>query len=99
VKWDWEKSLKAAIRVGVSIKGYDDMTPYQLSLIIDNYNELKKMESEDKLVLTYLGAYWQRVKKMPSIKEILKQPKKKMTAEEILAEVKKINTSMGGTTY
>lgn len=48
--------------------------------------------------MTYLGAYWQRVKKMPNIKEILgkKEPKKKMTDEEMLKQVKQLNEIFGG---
>lgn len=74
------------------------MTPYQLSLYVQDYNERKAVESEEKLVLTYLGAYWQRVKRMPSLKQVLgkMQPKKPMTAEEMLEQIKKINTALGG---
>lgn len=74
------------------------MTPYQLSLYVQDYNEWTKQEQEDKLVLTYLGAYWQRVKRLPNLKKILNQsvPPKKMTPEEMLAQVKKLNAALGG---
>jgi hypothetical protein len=38
---------------------------------------------------------------MPSIDKILKQdePKKEMTAEEMLQEIKKMNVKLGGKTY
>lgn len=77
------------------------MTPYQLSLFVKDYNEQRKTESEEKLILTYLGAYWTRVKRMPNLKKLLghEQVKKKMTPEEILAEVKALNASLGGSTY
>lgn len=77
------------------------MTPYQLNLHIHEYNKRKAAEEEEKLTIAYLGAYWNRVKRMPSLKEILgKNPEnKQMTPEEMLAEVKKLNASMGGTTY
>lgn len=77
------------------------MTPYQLSLYIEDYNEKKKVEQDEKLILTYMGAYWNRVKKMPSIKSILNKSthKKQMTDEEMLAEVKKLNQAFGGSTY
>lgn len=77
------------------------MTPYQLNLYVNDYSEQKKAESEEKLILTYLGAYWTRVKRMPNLKKLLgiEPTKKKMTPEEILAEVKKMNASMGGDTY
>ena len=77
------------------------MTPYQLSLCVKDYNEQKKAVSEEKLILTYLGAYWTRVKRMPNLKKLLgvEPTKKKMTPEEILAEVKALNASLGGSTY
>jgi hypothetical protein len=94
--------LKAAIRVGINIKDYEEMTPHQLNLHVLDYNKRKKSELEEKLVLTYLGAYWQRVKRMPSIKKVIgenQQAPKKMTPDEVLEEVKKMNTALGGTTY
>lgn len=78
------------------------MTPYELSLFIENYNEKQKYEIEEKISLVYLGAAWQRAEKMPSLDSVLKktQPtKKKMTDEEMLNEVLKINAAFGGTTY
>lgn len=84
------------------------MTPYELTLFVDAHNERMKqkteqMEMEQELHLTYawLTAYWHRVKKMPSLKEILKKEpaKKKMTNEEMLNEVKKLNAAFGGTVY
>ena len=76
------------------------MTPHELNLYIQDYNEKQKVLNDEKLTLTWLGAYWQRVKKMPSLKQILgnNAPKKKMTNEEMLEEVKKLNAAFGGTT-
>jgi hypothetical protein len=75
------------------------MTPYQLNLFVEEINKCKKDEGEEKLILTYLGAYWQRVKRMPDIKKLLKleQPKKQMTPEEMLEQIKKLNEAFGGT--
>lgn len=77
------------------------MTPYQLSLCINDYNERKKAEEEEKLTLVWLGAYWQRVKQMPSLNSLLgkNQEKKVMTPEQILEQVKKLNESLGGRVY
>lgn len=74
------------------------MTPYQLNLCILDHNRRKKAEDEEKIILTYLGAYWQRVKRLPSLKSIMgtKAPKKRMTPEEMLAEIKRINKELGG---
>ncbi|MFJ5713113.1 hypothetical protein [Neobacillus sp. NPDC093127] len=73
-----------------------------MSLFIDQHNEKIKFEVEEKITLVYLGAYWHRVEKMPSLDSILKktQPaRKKMTDEEMLNKVKQLNAAFGGTTY
>ncbi|MED4206596.1 hypothetical protein [Neobacillus mesonae] len=77
------------------------MTPHELALAVEVFNEKQKAENEERLILVYAGAAWQRAKKMPSLKEILrKEPaKKKMTNEEMLNEVKKLNAALGGITY
>lgn len=87
--------------MGIKISEYDEMTPHQLNLIIQVYDDKKKAEDEEKLTLTYLGAYWQRVKKMPSLKQLLgkEQPKETMTPEDILNKIKQLNTAFGGTIY
>jgi hypothetical protein len=100
---DWEKSYKAAIHVGISNQEYDEMTPYQLNLYIEDYNARKKVDTEEKLALAWLSAYWQRAKRMPSFSKVLKdlheEPKHEMTPEEILAQVKSLNAALGGNTY
>lgn len=78
------------------------MTPYELNLYIRDFNEKQKLQNEEKITLTWLGAYWAfRAKKMPSLKQLLgrEQPKKKMTNDEMLNEVKKLNAAFGGDTY
>lgn len=94
----------SAIQLGISKSEYDDMTPYELTLNARVYSKAKKQESEERLILTYLGASWQRAKKMPPIKTILQtqneeSTKKKMSEEEILNAIKSLNSSFGGDTY
>ncbi|KQL54509.1 hypothetical protein AN964_14050 [Heyndrickxia shackletonii] len=74
------------------------MTPYELSLFIHDYNEKKKQETEDKLTFTWLGAYWQRVNKFPSLKEVLTstKPKKPMNDEQMFERIKQLNIMFGG---
>lgn len=76
------------------------MTPHELNLYIQDFNEKQIEKSEEKLILTYLGAAWQRAKKMPNLKQILGKelPKKKMTPKEMLAQVRKLNAQLGGET-
>jgi leucyl aminopeptidase len=79
------------------------MTPHQLNLYIEDYNARKKVENEEKITLVWLGAYWQRVKRMPSLANALKdlnaEPKREMTPEEMLEEIKRLNAQYGGNTY
>lgn len=88
--------------MGISISEYNEMTPYELNLQILGFNEKRKRKDEDKLAMVWLAEYWHRAKRLPSLKEVLgqkTQPKKQMTNDEILNEVKKLNAAFGGTTY
>lgn len=83
-----------------------EITPYELSLTVKAYSKKAKQEQEDLITAAYLTAYWQRVKKMPSLKEVLgidkkpRNPKKQdQTPEEMLEEIKRLNAAFGGTTY
>ncbi|MFS1519678.1 hypothetical protein V1503_24950 [Bacillus sp. SCS-151] len=65
------------------------------------YNEKRKLEEEEKITFAYLSAHWQRVKKLPSFKQVLgkqQQQPQKMTPEQMLAKVKQLNAALGGET-
>lgn len=74
------------------------MTPHELNLHIQEYNRRLQQDSEEGLILAYLTAYWQRVKRMPDLKGILNKIKKQepMSDEQLLAQIKAINAQMGG---
>lgn len=92
--------MRAAIRIGIPIRDYEEMTPRELNLHIQEYNLRTQRESEDGLALAYLTAYWHRVKRMPGLKEILNsiKPQKPLTDEELLAQIKALNAALGGNT-
>ncbi len=75
------------------------MTPYELGLSIGVFNETRKQEDEDRLILTYLGAAWQRAKKMPDLKSLLSKQddSKQMSDEQMYKKVKQLNAAFGGT--
>lgn len=77
-----------------------ELTPFEFSLKVTAFGDRLKQEQEERITLTYLGAAWQRVNKLPSLKKILGNDsvKKEMTPQEMLEEIKKLNASMGGTT-
>ena len=74
---------------------------HELKIHIEDHKERTKNDQEERLILTYLNAAWQRAKKMPNLTKILSKEniEKKMTPEEMLQEVKKINQALGGSTY
>jgi hypothetical protein len=100
--------------VGINIADYNEMTPYELSIAIEVFNDKQKQENEKQkhemesmLTAAYFSAYWQRVEKLSirNLTEVIKKlhgeqtTKKKMTQQEMLNEIKKLNAAFGGTTY
>lgn len=78
------------------------MTPHELSIHIEEYLEREKYMQKERITAAYLGALWERVKKMPDLQKILEnEPKeeksKEQTATDMLAEVTRLNATFGGT--
>lgn len=94
--------MSIAIEIGIRIPDYEEMTPYELGLHVKAFNKRLEIEHKDKLILTWLGALWQRVEKMPSLEEVIGEQstkQKKMSAEHMLNMVKVMNAAFEGTTY
>jgi hypothetical protein len=92
--------MKMAILCSISISEYDEMTPYELNLCIEAFTERMEAESQEKIILTWLGEHYHRLKKLPSMKKALEQffgkHEKYMTDEEMLLVAKKLNAQFGG---
>lgn len=77
------------------------MTPYELTLCLEGYTEKKETSLQEQLTLVWLGEYYHRIKKLPSLQQELKkitgEKKKVMSDEEMLAMVKRLNAQFGGT--
>ena len=77
------------------------MTPYELSLYLEAYLEKQEAEMQEKLTLVWLGEYYHRTKRLPSLKDELKKitggKNKVMTDAEMLQMVKELNVKFGGT--
>lgn len=87
------------------------MTPHELNLHVQAFNERMKAEDREGITLAYLTAYWGRVKKLPELKKILKEDKPKreptperertsrreQAPEQMLEKVKILNAVFGGT--
>jgi hypothetical protein len=76
------------------------MTPYELALSVEAYQELKEADLKERLSLVWLGEYYHRVKKMPSLKselnKVAAEKKRHMSNDEMLETVKKLNKHFGG---
>ncbi|WMT42851.1 hypothetical protein RE628_11505 [Paenibacillus sp. D2_2] len=90
--------MKLALRVELSISEYNEITPHELNLHIQAYNERMTYENKERLTAAYLTAGLARAKKMPDLKKILGEDKPDMqTDEKMLQVVKQLNAAMGGT--
>jgi hypothetical protein len=100
LEWSWEFSLKTAILINLSIEQFDYMTPYELSLCIEAHMERQEAEMKDRLTLVWLGEYYHRTKRLPSLQKELKkitgEEKPVMTDEQMLEMVKNLNAQFGG---
>jgi hypothetical protein len=85
--------------MGLSIQEYNEMTPYELNLHAEIFEEKQKFDQEERLTLVWMGEHFHRVEKLPALKEVLgkKEEKKEMSSEEMLANVMQLNSAMGGT--
>lgn len=90
-----------ALRCGVSVSEYNDMTPRELMLIVEEYNHRQQSERNNLITNAYLSAIWQRAKKMPRLSEVLskstpKKPTQPQTPEQMLQIAKMLHYSMTG---
>lgn len=87
----------------MKVHEYDEMTPHELNMMIEEWSIGEKKNDQRLVEAAYLGAYYNRVKKFPSADKVFGSGKeekpKKQTAADMLAEVKRLNEALGGTTY
>lgn len=86
------------MRVGVAVTEYNELTPHELNLHIQIYNERMTLEGKERLTTAYLTAAWSRVKKLPDLKKILGEDKakKNQTPEQMLKVIRQLNAAFGG---
>jgi hypothetical protein len=96
--------------LGVSISEYDEMTPWQLNIKMQAYEEIKRIEAEEyhaklnndyelSIMQAWITANWARSKRMPNLDKVLNQNKpkqKEMTDEQMLNQIKALNAMFGG---
>jgi hypothetical protein len=91
--------LKTAILINISLTEFEYLTPYELMLHVEAYLEKQQAGLEEKVTLVWLGEYYHRTKKLPSLQKVIKeiQPNKgQMTTDEMLKRVKQLNAQFGG---
>lgn len=66
--------------------------------MIKAYNTRMKYETDERITQAYLTAYWNRVKEMPTLKEVLGIEEEKPETD-FLSFIKTLNESFGGTVY
>lgn len=68
----------------------------------DVFTEKVEQENNEKLMLAWINAYWQRVEKLEPFETFIKKKEetapKSMTTEEMLLKVYELNARMGGVT-
>ena len=92
--------MGVAFQIGIDPLVFWELTPRELTVLVDAYEIEEKLQHEKDMAVAYLTAYWHRVKKMPSLKEVLgikKPAKRTQTPEEMLETVKRLNEAFGGT--
>lgn len=87
--------MRMATRIGISIKDFWEMTPFELFICIESFEDKEKERSKELIIQAYYTEAFARMKKLPKLKDLLKE-KKKQSNEEMLEAVKRLNAMMGG---
>lgn len=100
MEWNWENALKTAILIGLSIAEFDNITPYELMIHLEAFQEARDTETQEKLTMVWLGEYYHRLKRLPKLQDELKKligNDQAMSDDEMLEMVKTLNAQFGGT--
>lgn len=87
--------MKIATRIGIPLSEFWEMTPYELTICMESYADKEKERSKELIIQAYYTEAFARMKKLPKLKDLLKE-KKKQSNEEMLEAVKRLNAMMGG---
>jgi hypothetical protein len=91
--------LSVGAAVGLKPLEFWEITPAELSAMVDVYNQRTTQEREMVLTTAYLTAYWTRVRQMPTLDEVLGRTVRESevtSAEGLLEMIKKANAALGG---
>lgn len=82
--------------MSIPLSEFWGMTPYEFNICMDSFADKEKERSKELIIQAYYTEAFARMKKLPKLKDLLKDKEKKQTDEEMLAVVKKLNSMMGG---
>jgi len=89
--------LKVALRCGVKVEEYNELTPHVLMLILDAHNEELQRKRDDLLTQAWLTANWQRAGRLPPLRQVLEQSRPRrmqpQSDDQMLAVVKRLQAS------
>lgn len=97
--------MKLAISCEIPLSEFWEMTPYELNLSAESYWNRRKEDYKEKLSLSYYNSMWtiqwlgkrqDHPKPLQEILDSLYKEKKMMTDEQMLTQVKVLNTLFGG---
>lgn len=81
---------------------YYDSTPAEISIKVEIFNRKQLQKHQEIITIAYLSAYYNRIKKMPKLQDLL-QPKEqiddKQKADALLEKLKALNAQLGGDIY
>lgn len=81
----------------MDIREFWELTPKEFFIKVQAYQKRLRYREKMEIQTAYLSAYWNRVKKMPKLKDILDDDKpKEMTDKDMLEIVKQLNAKFGG---
>lgn len=87
--------------MGISLEEFNEMTPKEFRLYGEVFTEKTEQKGQEKMMLAWMGAYWQRVEKLEPLENYLKKNEpenlKSMSTEDMLVKVMELNVKMGGT--
>ena len=92
--------MLCAFQIGISLRDYEEMTPYELYIAIKAFQLKKEAETQALVTQAWLTEYYHRLKKLMPLHEALsklnKSPKKQMTESQMKEQVMKLNALLGG---
>lgn len=90
--------MRTALKIGISHGEFWELTPFELTLSVEDYQEKRQEKLENDLTKCWLSAFYRRVKDLNPLQSELSKikPKKDMTDDEMLSQVKILNSLYEG---